>query len=86
MLIIINVYFNKEFKGEVDFIDFILNIRIRIVILWVVLNNKDDIFKLGMFVIVNIEGSIVNNDEVLIIFVFVVLWIGECFVVYLKIS
>ena len=84
VLITTNAYPNKEFKGKVDFIDPILNTKTRTVTLRVVLNNMDDRFKPGMFVIANIEGSISNNDEVLTIPVTAVLWTGERSVVYLK--
>ncbi len=86
VLITTNAYPNKEFKGEVDFIDPILNTRTRTVTLRVVLTNKDDIFKPGMFVTANIEGSTANNDEVLTIPASAVLWTGERSVVYLKTS
>ena len=49
-----------------------------------VLNNKDDVFKPGMFVTANIEGSTAKNDEVLTIPTSSVLWTGERSVVYLK--
>ncbi|MDN3641902.1 efflux RND transporter periplasmic adaptor subunit [Lutimonas halocynthiae] len=84
VLITTNAYPNKEFKGKVDFIDPILNTKTRTVTLRVVLNNMDDRFKPGMFVIANIEGSTSNNDEVLTIPVTAVLWTGERSVVYLK--
>jgi Cu(I)/Ag(I) efflux system membrane fusion protein len=86
VLITTNAYPNKEFKGEVDFIDPILNTRTRTVTLRVVLNNKDDIFKPGMFVTANVEGSTANNREVLTIPASAVLWTGERSVVYLKTS
>jgi Cu(I)/Ag(I) efflux system membrane fusion protein len=86
VLITTNAYPNKEFKGEVDFIDPILNTRTRTVTLRVVLTNKDDIFKPGMFVTANIEGNTANNDEVLTIPASAVLWTGERSVVYLKTS
>merc|ERR1712137_1463529 len=57
VIITTNAYPNKEFKGKVDFIDPVLNTKTRTVTLRVVLNNKDDVFKPGMFVTANIEGS-----------------------------
>jgi len=79
-----NAYPNKEFKGKVDFIDPVLNTKTRTVTLRVVLSNKDDVFKPGMFVTANIEGSTAKNDEVLTIPASSVLWTGERSVVYLK--
>ncbi len=84
VLITTNAYPNKEFKGKVDFIDPVLNTKTRTVILRVVLNNKNDVFKPGMFVTANIEGSTAKNDEVLSIPASSVLWTGERSVVYLK--
>ena len=79
-----NAYPNKEFKGKVDFIDPVLNTKTRTVTLRVVLSNKDDVFKPGMFVTANIEGSTAKNDGVLTIPASSVLWTGERSVVYLK--
>lgn len=84
VMITTNAYPNKEFKGKVDFIDPVLNTKTRTVSLRVVLNNKDDVFKPGMFVTANIEGSTAKNDEVLTIPTSSVLWTGERSVVYLK--
>lgn len=84
VLITTNAYPNKEFKGKVDFIDPVLNAKTRTVTLRVVLNNKEDVFKPGMFVTANVEGVISNNDEVLTIPTSAVLWTGERSVVYLK--
>ncbi|WP_412559970.1 efflux RND transporter periplasmic adaptor subunit [Winogradskyella sp. MIT101101] len=84
VMITTNAYPNKEFKGTVDFIDPVLNNKTRTVTLRVVLNNKDDVFKPGMFVTATIEGSTANNDEVIIIPASAVLWTGERSVVYLK--
>ena len=84
VMITTNAYPNKEFKGKVDFIDPVLNTKTRTVTLRVVLSNKDDVFKPGMFVTANIEGSTAKNDEVLTIPTSSVLWTGERSVVYLK--
>ncbi|WP_158837597.1 efflux RND transporter periplasmic adaptor subunit [Polaribacter sp. L3A8] len=78
-------YSNKEFKGKVDFIDPILDSKTRTVKLRVVLNNKNELFKPGMFV----EGKIKAVDssdkkEVLTIPSSAVLWTGKRSVVYLK--
>ncbi|WP_411767808.1 efflux RND transporter periplasmic adaptor subunit [Winogradskyella sp. A3E31] len=84
VMITSNAYPNKEYKGKVDFIDPVLNTKTRTVTLRVVLNNKDDVFKPGMFVTATIEGSTTNNMEVLTIPASAVLWTGERSVVYLK--
>ncbi|MCG1035747.1 efflux RND transporter periplasmic adaptor subunit [Polaribacter sargassicola] len=86
VLVTTNAYTNKEFKGKVDFIEPILNTKTRTVTLRVVLNNKNDVFKPGMFVTANIERVASNNDEVLTIPASAVLWTGERSVVYLKTS
>lgn len=79
-----NAYPDKEFKGTVDFINPVLNTKTRTVDLRVVLNNKDAIFKPGMFVTAKIEGNITNSNEVLTIPASAVLWTGERSVVYVK--
>jgi Cu(I)/Ag(I) efflux system membrane fusion protein len=84
VMITTNAYTNKEFKGKVDFIDPVLNTKTRTVTLRVVLNNKDDVFKPGMFVTANIEGVKNKNKEALSIPASAVLWTGERSVVYLK--
>ena len=84
VLVTTNAYANKEFKGKVDFIEPILNTKTRTVTLRVVLNNKNDVFKPGMFVTANIERVSSSNDAVLTIPASAVLWTGERSVVYLK--
>ncbi|WP_299276619.1 efflux RND transporter periplasmic adaptor subunit [uncultured Psychroserpens sp.] len=84
VLVTTNAYANKEFKGEVDFIDPILNTKTRTVTLRVVLINKSDVFKPGMFVTANIERVASSNNEVITIPASAVLWTGERSVVYLK--
>ncbi|WP_158847333.1 efflux RND transporter periplasmic adaptor subunit [Algibacter sp. L1A34] len=80
-----NAYPDKTFKGKVDFIDPILNTKTRTVKLRVVLNNKNELFKPGMFV----EGKIKGVDssikkQVLSIPTSAILWTGKRSVVYLK--
>ena len=84
VMITTNAYPNKEFKGKVDFIDPVLNTKTRTVTLRVVLSNKDDVFKPGMFVTANINGVKNKNKEALSIPASAVLWTGERSVVYLK--
>ncbi len=79
-----NAYANKEFKAKVDFIDPVLNTRTRTVKLRAVLNNKEDVFKPGMFVEGKIKGISSNEEQVLTIPSSAVLWTGERSVVYIK--
>ena len=79
-----NAYPNKTFRGKVDFIDPILNTKTRTLALRVVLNNKDDVFKPGMFVSAKIETIKNTAHELLTIPSSGVLWTGERSVVYVK--
>ncbi|WP_218599523.1 efflux RND transporter periplasmic adaptor subunit [Polaribacter sp. NJDZ03] len=80
-----NAYPNKTFKGKVNFIDPILDTQTRTVKLRVVLNNKKEIFKPGMFVEGKIKGIISGSKEqVITIPASAVLWTGKRSVVYLK--
>ena len=84
VLITTNAYSNEEFKGRVDFIDPVLNSKTRTVTLRVILINKKNKFKPGMFV----EGKIINkidskNNSVSIP-ASAVLWTGKRSVVYIK--
>ncbi|MDX1773508.1 efflux RND transporter periplasmic adaptor subunit [Oceanihabitans sediminis] len=82
--VVTNAYPNKEFTGKVDFIDPTLNTKTRTVTLRVVLSNKDNLFKPGMFVSGKIKGVASNTKEVLTIPSTAVLWTGERSLVYLK--
>ena len=79
-----NAYANKDFKGNVDFIDPILNTRTRTVTLRVVLNNQNDVFKPGMFVKGHIAGLKGDTSETVTIPSSAVLWTGERSIVYIK--
>ncbi|OUR90823.1 efflux transporter periplasmic adaptor subunit [Flavobacteriales bacterium 34_180_T64] len=79
-----NAYPNKEFKAKVDFIDPVLDTRTRTVKLRAVLNNKDAVFKPGMFVEGKIKGMTSNGEKVLTIPSSAILWTGERSIVYLK--
>ena len=76
---------NKTFKAKVDFIDPVLNANTRTVKLRAVLNNKNHVFKPGMFV-----GGVVKRTQasamktLLKIPASAVLWTGVRSVVYLK--
>jgi Cu(I)/Ag(I) efflux system membrane fusion protein len=84
LIVTTNAYTNKEFKGKVDFIDPVLNTRTRTVKLRTVLNNKDEVFKPGMFVEGKIKGLTSSEKEVLSIPSSAILWTGKRSVVYLK--
>lgn len=77
-------YPNKAFKGKVAFIDPVLNSRTRTVTLRVVLDNKNNLFKPGMFIEGHILGAVTRKEHVLTIPSSAVLWTGERSVVYLK--
>lgn len=81
-----NAYPDKTFKGKVDFIDPILDTKTRTVKLRVVLNNKEDLFKPGMFVEGKLNGiaNTSNEEGVLTIPASAVLWTGKRSVVYVK--
>ena len=79
-----NANVNVEFKAKVDFIYPVLDTRTRTVKLRVVLNNKDDVFKPGMFVEGKIKGITSSKGQVLTIPSSAVLWTGERSVVYIK--
>jgi Cu(I)/Ag(I) efflux system membrane fusion protein len=84
VFVITNAYPNKVFKSKVDFIDPVLDATTRTVKLRVVLNNKDEVFKPGMFVEGKIKEITSSKEEVVIIPSSAVLWTGRRSVVYLK--
>ncbi|WP_417238117.1 efflux RND transporter periplasmic adaptor subunit [Bizionia sp.] len=79
-----NANTKEDIKAKVDFINPILNTQTRTVKLRAVLNNKENIFKPGMFVEGQIKGVTSTKDEVLTIPASAVMWTGERSVVYLK--
>lgn len=79
-----NTYPNKKFKGKVDFIDPILDNRTRTVKLRVVLNNKDEVFKPGMFIEGKIKSLTSTKEKSLFVPSSAILWTGERSVVYVK--
>ena len=79
-----NTYPNKEFTDQVDFIDPILDTKTRTVKLRVVLNNKEGLFKPGMFVKGRINRVVLNKKELVIIPSSAVLWTGKRSVIYIK--
>ncbi|MFB9053095.1 efflux RND transporter periplasmic adaptor subunit [Formosa undariae] len=82
--IITNAYPNKPFNGKVSFIDPILEAKTRTVKLRVVLDNKQKIFKPGMFVEGTIKSMILSKEQTITIPTTAVLWTGERSVVYIK--
>jgi len=79
-----NAYPNTVFKGNVDFIDPVLDTRTRTVKLRTVLNNKEDAFKPGMFVEGYVKGLTSIKEQGVSIPSSAVLWTGERSVVYIK--
>ena len=79
-----NAYPNKEFKAKVSFISPVLDTKTRTVKLRVVLDNKNDTFKPGMFVEGKVKGIKTSKEQALIIPSTAILWTGERSVVYLK--
>ena len=80
-----NVIQGKTIKGKVDFIDPILDEQTRTVSLRVVMDNKNQLLKPGMFV----EGMIENHVEAsyqLQVPETAVLWTGKRSVVYVKVE
>ena len=87
VVITTNAYPNKTFTGKVDFIDPVLNNKTRTVSLRVVLNNKEAIFKPGMFVKAAVALDVnFNKKQSLVIPASAVLWTGKRSVVYLKVQ
>ena len=79
-----NAFANRAFKAKVDFIDPVLDTRTRTVKLRAVLNNKENVFKPGMFVEGKIKGVSSNKEQVLTIPSSAILWTGERSVIYIK--
>jgi Cu(I)/Ag(I) efflux system membrane fusion protein len=86
VIVTTNAYANEEFKGNVDFIDPVLNTKTRTVTLRVVLNNKNNKFKPGMFVEGKIKGISSSKEQVVAIPSSAILWTGRRSVVYLKVN
>ncbi|WP_041497347.1 efflux RND transporter periplasmic adaptor subunit [Nonlabens marinus] len=80
-----NAYPNKEFDATISFIDPILNTATRTVTVRATLNNKENLFKPGMFVTGKVKGTTptVSNESVTVP-ASAVLWTGERSLVYVK--
>ena len=79
-----NAYPNKTFEGIISFIDPILNNATRTVMIRVTLNNRDNLFKPGMFVTAQLQREAIITDEKLYVPSSAVLWTGERSVIYVK--
>ncbi|MCK0156145.1 efflux RND transporter periplasmic adaptor subunit [Cellulophaga sp. F20128] len=82
--VVTSAYPDKVFTAKVSFIDPILNPQTRTVNLRVVLNNKDQIFKPGMFVEGKIKISNAQKVQMVYVPASAVLWTGKRSVVYLQ--
>ncbi|WP_179346595.1 efflux RND transporter periplasmic adaptor subunit [Winogradskyella ursingii] len=79
-----NAYPNKEFEGTISFIDPILNNTTRTVTVRATLQNRDDLFKPGMFVTGKVIGTTQTMENTLTVPASAVLWTGERSLVYVK--
>jgi Cu(I)/Ag(I) efflux system membrane fusion protein len=79
-----NAYRNEVFDAKVSFVDPILNSATRTVVVRAVLNNKNDLFKPGMFVEGIIEGTQTRTENTVSVPATAVMWTGERSVVYIK--
>ncbi|WP_397445636.1 efflux RND transporter periplasmic adaptor subunit [Polaribacter sp. R77954] len=75
---------NKVISAKVDFIDPVLDTKTRTVKLRVVLNNRNNLLKPGMFVEGKIKGINSNEETIISIPASAVLWTGKRSVVYVK--
>ncbi len=80
----VNAVPNENFKGKISFIDPILNSESRTVEVRVVINNKDNKLKPGMFAQAEVETSQGTNMETLEVPRSAVMWTGERSLVYVK--
>jgi len=80
-----NAYPNKEFEATISFIDPRLNIQSRTTTVRATLNNKEGIFKPGMFVssAIQLEEN-ADTDSLVTIPATAVLWTGKRSLVYVK--
>lgn len=80
-----NAYPNKEFQATISFIDPRLNTQSRTVSVRATLNNKESLFKPGMFVSSKIQLSVkAENTTLVSIPATAVLWTGNRSLVYVK--
>lgn len=79
-----NAYPNMEFEGTISFIDPVLNNTTRTVTVRATLQNRDDLFKPGMFVTGKVKGATQTMKNTLSVPASAVLWTGERSLVYVK--
>ncbi|MBJ7882611.1 efflux RND transporter periplasmic adaptor subunit [Gelidibacter salicanalis] len=79
-----NAYRNEVFDAKVSFVDPLLNSATRTIVVRAVLNNKNDLFKPGMFVEGVIEGTQASATNSVSVPSTAVMWTGERSVVYVK--
>lgn len=79
-----NAYPNKEFEGTISFIDPMLNNSTRTVTVRATLQNREDLFKPGMFVTGKVKGATQTMENILSVPASAVLWTGERSLVYVK--
>ncbi|MBT8271433.1 MAG: efflux RND transporter periplasmic adaptor subunit, partial [Bacteroidia bacterium] len=82
-----SAYPQKRFEGEISFIDPVLNNSTRTVTIRATLNNRDGLFKPGMFVTGKIEAvDGVVGESILRVPASSILWTGERSLVYVKVK
>lgn len=79
-----NAYPNKEFDAKISFIDPTLTTSTRTVNVRAELNNKEGVFKPGMFVEGKVSGMVSKKENILMVPKSAVLWTGVRSVVYVK--
>ena len=84
ILIIPNAYPNQTFEGKISFIDPILSNSKRTVTVRATIQNKEELFKPGMFVTGKIKTTMTSKPDVLHIPASAVMWTGERSLVYVK--
>ncbi|WP_199851585.1 efflux RND transporter periplasmic adaptor subunit [Brumimicrobium mesophilum] len=75
---------NEKFKGEVSFIDPVINSETRVASARVILKNPGQRLKPDMFVQGTIKSQLDVNEEVIVVPKSAVMWTGERSVVYVK--
>ncbi len=84
ILVTANAFPNKEFQAKISFIDPTLTTATRTVNVRAELNNKEGLFKPGMFVEGKLSGTVSKKENVLMVPKSAVLWTGVRSVVYVK--
>lgn len=79
-----NAYPDKEFNATISFIDPMLSDASRTVTVRATLKNTDNLFKPGMFVTGQLQGTAISQNEIISIPASAVLWTGERSLVYIK--